>query len=203
MLYASSANICCGEHAGSWQLTQATIGLALDHGIRIGMHPGYPNRADMGRKSLQEHEIGKASDSLMRQIEQFFNFVPAAYLKPHGAFYGDSQDPVHPAFAILNSALTRYALPLMGLPGTAHENAPYGFIREGFVDRAYDSAGCLVPRSHPSAVHQSPDVIGKQAVQLAPLVDSLCLHGDTENCVEIAAFVVKVLLENGYEVGAP
>lgn len=202
LLFATSANICCGAHAGSWDLTQETIGLALDAHVRIGMHPGYPDRASMGRAPFDPVQAEAYAASVDRQVEQFFNFVPAAYMKPHGAFYNESADAGHPAWRIAHEAAMRFQLPILGLPGTAHERLSPLFIAEGFVDRGYDASGRLLPRSAPGAVLQSLAEIRVQALRLAPLVDSLCLHGDTPGCVEIAEFVVKVLTEAGYEVGA-
>lgn len=200
LLFATSANICCGEHAGAWSTTQDTIGLALDGGIRIGMHPGYPDRPNMGRASMDSSLERAFSDSLARQIEHFFNFVPAAYLKPHGAFYNDSTDPEHPAFAILSTNAARFGLPVMGLPGTAHELISTGFIAEGFADRAYTSEGLLVPRSRDGAVLQSTSEIRDQTIRLAKTVDSICLHGDTPGCVELAELIYATLVDQGYEV---
>jgi lactam utilization protein B len=37
---------------------------------------------------------------------------------------------------------------------------------------------------------------------LATQVDSICLHGDTENCVEIAETVYAALSDAGFEVSA-
>ncbi len=95
--------------------------------------------------------------------------------------------------------------PLMGLPHTNHEwIASYcnvQFIREGFADRAYRSNGTLVPRSESGAVLEDPDQVKAQVLRLADQVDSICLHGDTPNCLEFAEMVYKTLIDHGYEVG--
>jgi lactam utilization protein B len=39
-------------------------------------------------------------------------------------------------------------------------------------------------------------------LRLAAEVDSICLHGDTPDCLEFAELVVKTLLDAGYGVGA-
>ncbi len=95
--------------------------------------------------------------------------------------------------------------PLMGLPYTNHEwIAQYckvKFICEGFADRAYRPNGTLVPRSEPGAVLENPEEIKAQVLRLADQVDSICLHGDTPNCLEFAEMVYKTLIDHGYEVG--
>jgi UPF0271 protein len=75
------------------------------------------------------------------------------------------------------------------------------FIKEGFADRAYTREGLLVSRSHPGAVLSDPHEIAAQVQVLAERVDSICIHGDSPGCVEIAALVRRTLAASGYEVG--
>lgn len=201
LLYASSANICCGVHAGSWNLTQETIGLALDSGVRIGMHPGYPDRASMGRSALPKGCEKEFRDSILQQSEAFFNFVPPAYIKPHGAFYVESQRQEEPAFEILCELVSEIGLPIMGLPGTAHELLP-SMIVEGYADRGYTPQGTLITRGQPGALLASLSEVQQQALLLAERVESICIHGDTPYCVELAEAVYSALLDHGYEVTA-
>lgn len=199
LLYASSANICCGVHAGSWAKTQETIGLALDSGVRIGMHPGYPDRDSMGRLPLPVGRKREYRDSILKQAETFFNFVPPAYIKPHGAFYTESQVEGTPAFEILFELVKEFGLPVMGLRGTAHEKLPE-MIAEGFADRAYTPQGTLVNRGEPGALIASLSEVREQALSLAHRVESICIHGDTPYCVELAEAVYSALLDSGFEV---
>jgi 5-oxoprolinase (ATP-hydrolysing) subunit A len=228
--FATSANIACGVHAGSEVLTMETVEYCKKRGIRFGVHPGYPDREHMGRRSMEPHEHREYLDSLFEQTRRFVQFARPAYLKPHGAFYNDTalvlpedwdlppEDSEENAYDIggrflatkpgvqsLTMLLRVHRLPLMGLPGTAHETiarrAKQNMIREGFADRAYDASGALVPRSQPDAVLHDPDQIRRQVLALATTVDSICLHGDTPNCVAFAELVVKTLVDAGLEVG--
>src|SRR5437870_2661069 len=52
MQYVTSANIACGGHAGDEYTMERTARLALDRGVRIGAHPGYPDRANFGRMEI-------------------------------------------------------------------------------------------------------------------------------------------------------
>lgn len=202
LIFATSASICCGEHAGSWDLTQETIGLSLESGVRIGMHPGYPDRIHMGRVSMKPEQRDEFAFSVRRQIDQFFNFVPAAYLKPHGALYSDSQDGLHPMAMELMEACGRFGLPLLGMPGTAHEGLGSGFLAEGFADRRYTASRRLVPRGEPGAVLADPSEIRRQVLELATTVDSICIHGDTPDCLSIAEIVYAALIDAGFEVAS-
>ena len=53
MQYITSANIACGGHAGDEATMERTARLALERGVRIGAHPGYPDRANFGRIEIQ------------------------------------------------------------------------------------------------------------------------------------------------------
>lgn len=207
--FATSGNVCGGEHAGSWDLTMETIHRCLEAGVRIGMHPGYPDRESMGRRTARMEDAAEYVESIRLQVERFFFFVPAAYLKPHGAFYNDATDESEAgalARSLIESLCQRFQLPLMALPGTllAHvaTAARVPLMREGFADRAYRADGRLVPRSEPGAVLEDPAAIREQVLRLADQVDSICLHGDTPGCVAFAELVFKTLVDAGYEVRA-
>lgn len=228
--FATSANVCLGFHAGSRELTEETYWLCRDLGIRTGAHPGYADRATMGRGPRPQSDEANA---LMAE-QMMFVLLEARfdYVKPHGSLYnesakrlphgwsdheerisrGSSYDPipgrlekVNPAAADV-FALVGPAMPLMGLAGTTHSViaslSHSTLIREGFADRAYQPDGMLVPRSEPGAVLDDPDQIRRQALSLAERVDSICLHGDTPDCLEFAELVYKALKDEGFEVGA-
>lgn len=195
----TSANVCCGEHAGSWDETQKTAYACRQAGVRIGAHPGYPDRATMGRGPGDRAYVR----SLFEQLTRFTRAIRTSYVKPHGAFYNEATSKGF-ASTCLYLLAKRFRLPLMGLPGTLHqtiaEAARVPFIREGFVDRRYGPDGLLIPRSEPGALLTDRDEIVDQACRLAESVDSLCLHGDTSDCVAVAAAVRAALEARGWRV---
>lgn len=218
--FATSANICCGEHAGSWELTLQTIELCKDKGTRIGCHPGFPDRESFGRRVPKENEIDAYLISVGEQVDRFVKETTASYIKPHGAFYnvlasrGFPNEFAPSIYGACGGALI-HILMLTGLPpmlllgsrdGAVVEEriAPLWHtkpIYEGFADRRYRADGTLTPRSEPDAVLRDPEEIRAQVMSLAPKVDSICLHGDTPNCLEFAELVRRTLLDAGYEVG--
>jgi len=232
LAFATSANVCCGEHAGSWDLTMATVDLCKSRGVRIGVHPGYPDRANMGRREMEVDQHRAYLESIFGQVERFAKVVRPDYIKPHGAFYNQTgailpptwvpsddrwkalidEDPIGqalgkiPGAGSLGMILRIHRLPLMGLPGTGHEEiakrAEVLLFREGFADRAYRDDGTLVPRSVPGSVYDDPEHVREQVLRLADSVDSICLHGDTPDALEFAELVTKTLRDAGYEVGA-
>jgi len=209
--FATSANVCCGEHAGSWELTKETIFLCDRKGVRVGIHPGFPDRENMGRVAPLQDEVAQYANSIFEQVIRFREYTSVArYLKPHGAWYlvltepAPSDPPIYQACKLmLDGALAAAAVPVMLLA-----NAPIlralgecEVIAEGFADRGYTSTGSLVPRSHPYSLLTAPNEITSQVLKLAPQVDSICIHGDTPNCVEIAELVYRTLEGASYEVG--
>ncbi len=199
---ATSANVCCGSHAGNVALTFSTIETCKTLGVRVGAHPGVGDRKSMGRSPMTletSQQVQSLADDLSRQID----IAEWSYIKPHGWLYNASVQPGWAAQAV-QSLLERTRLPLLGLPRTNHaeiaEKCNVRFIKEGFADRRYHENGHLVPRLQPNAVLSDEHEIVEQVLRLAETVDSICVHGDTPNCVEIARLVKATLEKNGYKV---
>jgi UPF0271 protein len=200
---ATSANVCCGAHAGSVELCLATVEKCRERGVRVGAHPGFPDRGSMGRAPFPiEDEPDRVH--LLRSLMEQCSLVEWDFVKPHGALYNVSTRP-GAATVPLVATLLHLRLPLMGMPGTHHEHIAFAaevpFIREGFADRAYLPDGRLLPRTEAGAVLSEPSEISAQVLVLAERVDSICVHGDSPGCVEIAALVRSTLEKGGYEVG--
>lgn len=201
----TSANVCCGSHAGSTLMTEDTIKKCHRAHVRVGAHPGYADRENFGRKSVEltsDAEKSALFRSLIGQLDRFKE--DWKYLKPHGGLYHDvGADESHAG--ILTALLVRSELPLMGFPGTLHfssaKAAGVKFLREGFADRRYGSDGKLVPRSQPDAMLTDEAEIREQVLRLASEVGSICLHGDGDHCVEIAKLVRTTLEDAGWTLG--
>ncbi len=210
---ATSANICCGEHAGSWDLTLETIEICRRLGVRIGMHPGFPDRETMGRRNPASDYEMLWLLSLRDQGRRFMDVVEAAYVKPHGTFF-NALIPSVPR--VMSEGLFGGVRGVLGGICTSHFLAAMLFadsdgaeiilnsggkvIREGFAERGYGKDGMLIPRDHPGALLTNADEIAAQVLRLAPKCDSLCIHGDSVGCVETLELVVKTLKDAGYEV---
>lgn len=209
---ATSANVCCGAHAGSRELTLETIEKCKRAGVRIGMHPGFPDRASMGRSLPRPDEADRWFESLLDQADSFMKAYKAAYFKPHGAWYNLLCSPSRipnelngMASGMLFGFCRRYVISPMLADCAPYEHLKlYGCppIREGFADRAYDKRGFLVPRGQPEAMLEDPETIAKQVTKLALQCQSICVHGDSEGCTAILELVVKTLEDGGYEVGS-
>jgi 5-oxoprolinase (ATP-hydrolysing) subunit A len=89
-------------------------------------------------------------------------------------------------------------------------------VAEAFADRAYRPDGQLVPRREPGTVLHDPAQIAQRVLsmvtsgqvtavdgtQLAVVVESVCVHGDSPGAVQIAAAVRDQLKAAGTEIKA-
>lgn len=211
----TSANISCGFHAGDAETVAAALELAAAYGVRVGAHPGYPDREHFGRRELDLtpravfllclHQLG-ALRALAEEQE-----VPFTYVKPHGALYHQAGQTRAYAVGLVNAAraISRTAdLPVVGLPGSGTQtlSAEVGlsFIPEGFADRRYRPDGSLVPRTEPDAIlHDVKEVVAQvEWLVREKGVRTICVHGDTPGAVEFVRAVRGALLDAGHELKA-
>src|SRR5436305_13182728 len=52
MPHLTSANIACGFHGGDPHVMRATVALAVEHGVGIGAHVGFPDLIGFGRRRM-------------------------------------------------------------------------------------------------------------------------------------------------------
>lgn len=202
-----------------------TVRIAIENGVNVGAHPGYPDREGFGR--LSGFLAGDALyESLTEQVTALADIagqlgVRLTHVKPHGALYNDAVSNSELADIIARATAEVPGSPaFMGMPNTelqhAAERHGLTFIAEAFVDRAYEPDGTLVSRSEPGAVHSDIAVATTQAVGLATRgevtsrsgdvidvrADTLCIHGDTPAAAETARAVRDVLESHGVEIRA-
>jgi len=224
MEHITSANIACGGHAGDEAAMEHTIRLALDRGVRIGAHPGYPDRANFGRIeiAMSEDEIERTVLWQIGRLEAVAGPLGAhiVHLKPHGALY--NQAARDPELARAVAVGIRRGAPgaiFVGLASSsamrrAAEAEGLRFAAEAFADRAYEADGSLRSRRLGGAVLSDPLAAARQAVRLArdgfvtawdgsevPLrADTVCVHSDTPGAIAIARAVRLALEAEGIRV---
>lgn len=226
MPYVSSVNIACGMHAGDPQVMAETVRLALKYNLAIGAHPGLPDREGFGRRwiDISPREIYHLVIYQIGALEAFVRAQGArlSHVKVHGALYHQASIDEAVATAVAEAVRdVDHTLLLYALSGSVlveiGEAMGLGMVREGFADRAYTSEGVLVSRKLEGAVHRQPEMIQKQALQLArrePIttwngtslkvdVDSICLHGDTPGNVEASRMIYEALKAEGIDVRPP
>ena len=207
--YVTSANVACGMHAGDPNVMDETVDLALSRGIRVGAHPGYPDRANFGRVTVEMAADG-IENLVVYQVAALEGFVRSrgarlTHVKPHGALYHNGGEFPDVARAIADGVRrVGTHLVLVGAAGSmligAGREAGLTVAEEAFADRRYRADGTLVPRGEPGALVTDPDEAAEQAVRLARdrmaiandgsrievRADTICLHGDTPGAADIA-----------------
>jgi UPF0271 protein len=196
MQYITSANIACGGHAGDDATMERTTRLAMERGVRIGAHPGYPDRANFGRleMAMAAEEIAR---TVWEQIERLDAVVrrlggEIVHVKPHGALYNVAVKNAEVARAIAaGAARWNPKTVLFGLAGSPMLDVWRAMgmtvAGEAFADRRYEPDGTLRPRKFADALITDPQAAAAQALRLAREGNSqtVCVHGDTPGAVEI------------------
>ncbi len=222
----TSINVACGAHAGDPRTIDRTIALAVEHGVAVGAHPGYPDLAGFGRRAM-DLPPDDIEASVLYQVAAVAGFARAhgtalRHVKAHGALYNRAARDGAAAAAIAR-AVQRFdpSLALVGLAGSAllaaGREAGLAVRAEAFADRAYEPDGTLRGRHHADALLGDPDATARQAVRIAcegrvtaidgtdleVAADTLCVHGDAPGAAARAAVVRAALAAAGVEVRAP
>lgn len=208
MPYITQANIACGFHGSDPNHMRSTVELARKNNVKIGAHFSLPDLAGFGRREMK---IGREemANIILYQIGALKGFLDAggvalSHLKPHGALYGMAARMEHIAHAVADAAEV-YGVPVLGLAGTQHEmvykERGIPFSAEFFADLEYDDNGSLIiTRSHGEvdpgyAASRVIDAMRNGKVDsvngksLPVRADTICVHSDTPNAIDIAKAV--------------
>lgn len=219
----TSANIACGVHAGDREVMRRTVDAAFTRGVSIGAHPSFPDREGFGRREMKMPET-ELSDEIVAQVEALRECCAAAgaklrYVKPHGALYNVATRDEDVA-RVIAQAVKRVdaSLTLLGLFNSPMieegERAGLTVASEGFPDRGYLADGRLVPRSRDDAVLHDAKTVAKRAIRMARdgyvesvegtrvavMPDSLCIHGDNPEAIELVRATREALEASGLTV---
>lgn len=216
MPYIARASIACGGHAGDAASMRAALARCAENGVTPGAHPSYPDRARFGRRRLAATPetvarwVAEQTEALAEAAARLG--LALAHVKPHGALYNDAAADPELARAVAEGvARVDRRLALIGLSAShliaAARAAGLAAVNEAFADRRYDLTGHLVSRETAGALIEDPAAAAEQARALArggPLAtlgggavriraDTICLHGDTPNALNIARAVHAAL----------
>ncbi len=208
----TSANIACGGHAGDADVMAATMTLAHQNGVGIGAHPGFMDIAGFGRNRMS---VPRATlqNQVRYQVGAALGMARAVgaevrHLKLHGAMANMASEDEDMARDLYEAALSVAPdLIIMVLCATAQQRAVEklgcSWAGEIFADRAYNDDATLVDRSLPGAVIHDAQAAGARMVEMVKAgaiitesgkhittrIDTICLHGDTAEAVQIAGSV--------------
>lgn len=219
----TSANVACGFHAGDPDIMRRTCATAARRDVAIGAQVSYRDLAGFGRRYLAVPAETLTND-LLYQVGALDAFARVAgtrvsYVRAHGALYNvAARDRDHASAIVRAVQLYDPSLPLLCQVGTATweiaQECGIRTIAEAFVDRAYTNEGLLVPRDHPGAMVEDPEVAAMRAVSMVldqrvisidgaavPLeARALLIHSDTPGAVAIAQATRAALQAAGIEL---
>jgi 5-oxoprolinase (ATP-hydrolysing) subunit A len=219
----SSANIACGFHAGDPQTMRRCVELAVRHGVSVGAHPGTPDLAGFGRRAMQlsDAELENALIYQVGALEGICRSVgtQARHVKPHGWLYNavakDGQLAAVIARTIRN---LNPDLRLFGLAGSqsivAAQAIGLPHASEAFIDRTYEGDGSLSDRSVEGSVITNPEFAAQQCLDIVLkstvktqsgaevriVAETLCVHGDNANVLQILECVRGRLAAHGIQI---
>jgi len=203
--YITVANIAAGFHGGDPHVMDKTISRALDENVEIGVHPGLPDKLGFGRRDM-DITPKEAREYVIYQLGALQATAEArdtsvTHVKPHGALYTilSESEPharavmggiseVDPSLSYLASDLGLYKL---------SQEYPLDAVLEGYVDLDYsDDKSVIIPKEKKA---RDPALVADRFVEIATKgtiesksgatlnipADSICIHGDTPNVIEI------------------
>lgn len=225
MPFISSANIACGYHAGDSDTMRRTVVLAMQHGVAIGAHPSFDDRANFGRteQRLTEQQLYDLIIAQLKDINTIANAVGATlhHVKPHGALYNMAARDAAMSETIVR-AISDFdqGLVLYGLSGSklmmAAKTEGLRFASEIFADRTYQDDGSLTPRSQPGALIGNEEDALQQVLQMIKkgtvnsihgnevtiTAETVCIHGDGVHAVAFAKKIYEALKLENIEIRA-
>ncbi|MFJ5840468.1 LamB/YcsF family protein [Streptomyces shenzhenensis] len=220
MAMVSSVSVAAGFHAGDPSTIRRTVESAVTHGLDIGVHVGLPDLQGFGRRRL-DVTAAEVRDICTYQIGAVDAFVRAAgrrlaHVKPHGALYGMIAADADLAAALAQSVaeFDRNLRIFLLRPDQRTILERYGvrLVVEGFPELEYDDDGMLILEREKqvwdpkSVLPRALDMIDRGFVtarsgrRVSTPVETLCIHSDGPNALDIAQRLSTGLAERGIRV---
>ncbi len=220
----SSANVATGFHAGDPNQMNTVAGLAAEHGVGLGAHPGYRDLQGFGRRTISAKSEELVNDILyqigsMREFGKLHG-IPLQHVKPHGALYMTAaKDPelsrqLIEALQKIGPDLFVYCMSISETYRIAKE-AGQPVIREFYADRDYDSSGSIVfarkmRKLDPEEVAEKclracreGTVTTVEGKDIEIPFESICFHSDTPGALAIGTAIREMLTTNGITIAPP
>ncbi len=211
----NSCNIASGGHAGNTESMIECVEISIRCNVEIGAHPSYPDRLNFGRKKM---EISKPelSYSIITQIESLETIASSYgkklhHIKAHGALYNEMISDIDLADFYLDTIKeykSKYSIyiPYKSEIEKLASKRGFDIIYEVFGDRNYNDNLSLVSREKENALINDPkevinhltSIIESNAVKTISgdtreiKFDTICIHSDTNNSIQILKEINKV-----------
>jgi UPF0271 protein len=200
------ANVACGFHASDPNHMRKTVELAKKNKVKVGAHPSFPDLQGFGRREMRMSRQDIKS-MIMYQVGALKSFLdeqgmPLNHIKPHGSLYVMAAKDDDMAHAIADAVET-FDVPVFGMANTSHEKVykderGLNFIAEFYADLDYDENGKLVIAKGKNAKYDAKIAADRVMRALSEKkvtntvgkdidvgCDTICVHSDTPNAVEI------------------
>ncbi|GGY10590.1 UPF0271 protein [Litchfieldella qijiaojingensis] len=220
----SSANVAAGFHAGDPTTMADIIRQAAEHGVAVGVHPGFRDLVGFGRRHI-DASAGELVNDALYQLGALRELAAREglslhHFKLHGALFMHAAHDDEFAHALCR-ALEQVApsLPIYCLAGTAIDRAAseagLRCVHEFYADRDYNDEGSIVfvrkvKPLDPQAVAQKvlracrEGVVEAVSGRLVPVsFQSICIHSDTPGALSLVQSVRSALDQAGFAVKAP
>ena len=210
----SSVNVACGWHAGDPATMRGSVALARSGETALGAHPGLPDLTGFGRRAMALSPQ-EAADACVYQYGALRAFAEGAgaavqHVKAHGALYGLTLREPDVADAIADAVHARGMITVLLAGSTADRVAARGVrvAREAFADLEYNDDGTIIiepdpPPKDPRACAEKAlgilrgSVTSTNGTEIAVDADTICIHGDRPNGVEVAEAITRAFAEEG------
>ncbi len=222
MQYISSANVAGGFHAGDPTTMRKTVALAKDHGVAVGVHPGYRDLVGFGRREMdvppdEIHDEIIYQLGALREFARYYD-MEVQHVKPHGALYMVAARDEELSRAIIE-AIQRVDPSLLlfcmraSVTYQLAQKMDQPVVAEFYADREYNDDGQIV-FTRSVAEELDPEEVGDRVVRAVTekkvktesgkdidvASDSVCVHGDTPGAVRLAEAIARKLGENDIEI---
>ncbi|MEX0813743.1 MAG: 5-oxoprolinase subunit PxpA [Chitinophagales bacterium] len=219
----SSCNVCCGAHAGNIDDIEETICNALEHKVKVGAHPSFPDRDNFGRKILTIEDKA-LFDSLLEQITCVEQMLKRSgkklnHVKLHGALYHLSNSDFKTANLVCELIKNQFNhckiyAPFGSLMAEIAQEKGLETSYEVFADRNYNDDLDLLNRSHKQAVIHDPQNVTDHVLRMVKdqqvktingtlrsiRAETVCVHGDNPAALQLLRHLKAALLQENITV---
>jgi UPF0271 protein len=206
MPLVSSINVAAGFHAGDPNTMARTVARAKEHGVGIGVHPGFRDLVGFGRRHIAASAPELVNDAIYQlgALREFgrLNGVDLQHFKLHGALYMHAARDEEFATALVSALqIVDPELPVLVMGGSVIDDVARDqgqpVIREFYADRHYGENGQIVFTRDVGAL--DAEAVAAKVLQACEqgtvetvegttvLIDfeSVCIHSDTRGAYDL------------------
>ena len=207
------ANIACGFHGSDFNHMRETVRLAKANGVSVGAHPSLPDLQGFGRREMKMGREEMAN-CIIYQVGALAGMARAEgvtldFIKPHGALYGMAARDEEIAHAVCDAADV-FQVPILGMIDTKHEavypERGHTLVSEFYADLDYGDNGFIIIKREHHAIDPVQSAArcvravkegittAQSGKEVRVRADSICLHSDNPNAVDVATAVKNAVL---------